>query len=500
MGSAPSFAASCSVLQHPAPSPAETAFLSGDFAKAEELFRAGLAQDPAQPDSAIGLVHSLLREQKVLEAEDEIRSLIADKPAPASLLTLRAEVEMRQGEPWKASETAAASAKLDPCNPRTYLVIARISALTSKSALAQKLIATARQLDPEDSEIRAAWIDTLPPDQRIRELESYLAAPRGDDAETLSDRKSELEELKNWAQHPHPPCTLISKTQSTELPFTSLRTVRGDVQAAAAVDVKINGHNARFSIDTSYNPRLPLDDVSGFLILKPAAEHMGLKPLFQNSVPGIGHQGPRAGYVAYADTISIGNLEFHDCTVQVMEGNYWSDADGSFSMNMLSGLLITLDYPNYRFSLSPLPQVSELQDYTQVYRTGTDLILPVIVNTKIPKLFVIDSAMAYSMLSSEASHEIAEGHKDIKYEVRDTSGQVDTRFSAGDVSLTFAKMTQYVTHIPSFDTSRFSRDAGMAISGFIGDATLRSVVLHIDYRDGLVKFDFDPKHPNVTSR
>jgi hypothetical protein len=33
----------------------------------------------------------------------------------------------------------------------------------------------------------------------------------------------------------------------------------------------------------------------------------------------------------------------------------------------------------------------------------------------------------------------------------------------------------------------------MEISGFLGANTLDLLTIHIDYRDGLVKFDYDPK-------
>ena len=37
----------------------------------------------------------------------------------------------------------------------------------------------------------------------------------------------------------------------------------------------------------------------------------------------------------------------------------------------------------------------------------------------------------------------------------------------------------------------------MEISGLLGNATLQEVAMHIDYRDGLLKLEFDSQHPNV---
>lgn len=138
-----------------------------------------------------------------------------------------------------------------------------------------------------------------------------------------------------------------------------------------------------------------------------------------------------------------------------------------------------------------------MKDYTPVYRAGTDVIVPVMVNKKVPKVFLIDTATGPTMLSPEASHEIAQGHKDSKYEVRDLGGKTDTRFSAGDVQLSFAGLTQNVTHIASFDTARFTADAGIAVSGVLGNATLRDVTMRLDLRDGLVKLEYKSNLPDT---
>jgi len=48
----------------------------------------------------------------------------------------------------------------------------------------------------------------------------------------------------------------------------------------------------------------------------------------------------------------------------------------------------------------------------------------------------------------------------------------------------------------SFDTSGLSKAAGIEISGFLGNTVLRELSISIDYRDGLIKFAYDPNHGN----
>ena len=504
------FAAACPVVHHNAPSAADTAYLAGDFTKAADLYKAELTANADQTGSMQGLIHSLLRQQKVIESADNVQTLIASKPASAALLTLRGEVELREGEPWTAATTAVAALKLDPCNPRAIFLYSRLAALDSRNITSRKFLNLAHQLDPEDPEIRAAWLETLPAAARIPQLESYLSAPRGDDAETADNRKAELEDLKKWVSVPQPSCTLVSKGTSAEIPFTEIRSVRGN-SGFDALDINVNNQRVRLSIDTGYNAHLPIDGFSGLLIQKSAARKMDLKPVYDNMIPGIGPQGYRNGSIAIADSIMIGDVEYHNCAVQILDGQYWNDADGSISMTLFSDFLVSLNFPDHKLKLSKLPDLPasnavngiterfispEMKDYTPIYRSGADLILPVSINRKYMKLMLIDTAIGFSSLSPEAAHEIGDGRKDPKYEVRDTNGIPMTLFSAGDAQLTFAGMTQSVNHIITFDTARFTRDAGTAISGLIAEATLKLLTVHIDYRDGLVKMEYGAQHSN----
>ena len=504
----------CAIVHHSAPSEADNAYLAGDLNKAERLYQAALTKNPGDADLAIGLVHTLLREQKLVDAAVAVQASIGDRPASAALLTLRGEVELSQGEPWKSAETAGASAKLDPCNPRTVFLIARLAGLTSRYAMARRLLAGAHQLDPADPEIRVEWMKTLPPAQRIVEMDAFLANPKGESEQTLGEMRAELEQIKKWAEEPRKPCTSASQPATVEIPFADIRTARGIV-AAPALDVKLNGHLARLSIDTGYNAYYPIDGFSGLLIQRSVAGHMNLKPLSPTQVAGMGPQGARAGSFAYADSISIGGVEYHDCVVQLLDSNYWNDADGSISMTLFSDYLVTLDYPSEKLILGPLPAkpgatiksgvddgytAPEMKDYIAIYRSGSDLILPGSVNGKRKMLFVLDTAIGNSVLSPVAAHEIASGHRESKYELRGMGSTFDRTFTAGNVSLAFAGLTQNINLIQTFDTSAFSKDTGMDISGLIGNATLHGLTMRIDYRDGLVKLTYDPKKAGAFSR
>ena len=52
--------------------------------------------------------------------------------------------------------------------------------------------------------------------------------------------------------------------------------------------MKVNNRPNKLTIDTRYKARLSADGVSGLLISRAAAQHAGLRPIFQKDMAGIG--------------------------------------------------------------------------------------------------------------------------------------------------------------------------------------------------------------------
>lgn len=534
------FAVPCPVLHHDPPTDADKALLAADYVKAESLYRAALATNPANAELTVGLVHALLRDQRVQEAADAAHAALSSAPRAAALITLRGEVEYRQGEPWVAAASADESFKLDPCNPRTQLLFADLFRLSSFYASARAHILTAHQLDPEDPEIRGEWMMTLPMKQRIAEVESYLEEPRGDDAEAVRYLKEYLEHIQKLSTQPKKPCRLVSQITSTQMPLGYLMRDATHIDGFG-LDVKLNNHNARLEIDTG---------ADGLLVSSSVAKHAGLQAFSQDEIGGIGDEANRKSYTAYADSIRIGDLEFQDCAVQVIDGRYMpGDTDGLIGMDVFSQFLVTLDYPMRKLSLGPLPPrpgedpasagklntenddeegdnqtmeksaqsgttappanaaaeklshgpydryvAPQMIDYTKVYREGHQLILPAALNASRIKLFILDTGAWTTIVSPQAAREVTKVYGDSSFRVEGLNGEVNKTFLANKIVFRFANLSQEVQGVVAFDTSKISKDDGMEISGFLGATTLDQLTIHIDYRDGLVKFDYDPKH------
>jgi hypothetical protein len=66
--------------------------------------------------------------------------------------------------------------------------------------------------------------------------------------------------------------------------------------------------------------------------------------------------------------------------------------------------------------------------------------------------------------------------------------------------LRFGHLQQPNLGILTLDLSTLSRHTGTEVSGLLGFEMLRVLEVKLDYRDGLVDFEYDPKRVNPYSR
>ncbi len=519
-------AVNCKVTTAHTPSEAEQAFLHGDYDHAVTLYQAQLQQTPNDAALTAGLSQVFLRQQKVKEAGDLVRAALTQNQKSIILLTTFGEVQYREGTPWLAGTTVDEAMKLDACYPQLHLLKARILRINSYYASAAKEIATAHSLDPYDPKIRRSWLDTLPVKERITELESYLSAGGGDDPESLKALHFYLEYLKRGLVEPHKACRLVSETETAALEFAPMMRDASHVRAFG-LDVKFNGHNARLQIDTG---------ASGLVISRSVAEHAGLKQFSQMEIGGIGSEGRKAAYTAYADDIKIGSLEFRDCQVDVIDQRNVAEGDGLIGMDVFSRFLITLDYPMRKVLLAPLPRrpedtapvkptlettgrenddntptssteaqtstpkptlhdryiAPEMKDWSHIYRIGHNLLVPTSLNGTSPRMFILDTGAFSTTISPEVAREVTKVHSDDNLKVKGISGNVAAVYRADSITFKFANISQKVDDVVAFATPAISKSLDMELSGFIGYTALAQMTISIDYRDGLMRFSYDP--------
>ncbi|WP_162601940.1 retropepsin-like aspartic protease [Occallatibacter savannae] len=503
-------AITCNVVKHGPPSEAQKALLAADFARAESLFRADLQKSPSDPAVVSGLFAALLKENKLKDAADLVKASIAAQPASAPFLTLRSELEFRQGEPWAAEQTALAAYKADPCDPRTRLLFARVAQAESRNATAKQQFGLAHQFDPEDPEIRLAWLQTLPLDQRTSEMDAFLSAPTGEDPPTAAFLHAEAERWKKLAAQPIHACKLSAGSAPADIDFIRLAGYAGHTRAVG-IELAVNSANARLEF---------AGGEGGLTLYKPLADRAGLKRISDNEPPAF--PGAKPTYFAQADKLKLGNLEFHDCAVKVIDAaGPTDDGNGTIGFDVFADFLETVDYPMRKLHLAALPPApqdaayipalhtdttegtgaaaphlvdrvvpADMKDWSQIYRSGRDLILPTAINDKLVKLFVLSISSPETNVAPDIAKELS---KTYEKEVGGWGGSPTMKVTyANELTFNFAHFSQKIANVPTTDTSLPTRITGMEIGGNIGANTYQQLILHLDYRDALVKFEFIP--------
>jgi tetratricopeptide (TPR) repeat protein len=480
-----------SLAQAPAATPdqsllaARQLYRRGDFPAAAIAFRRILVSAPS-PEAYAGLAQTLLKQDDVAAADEASRAALQAFPASALAVATRGDVLFRRGLIAEAQGQYAAALRLDGQCARAWLGQGKVDAALARRHQALEAVTRAHDLDPEDGDALYEWAIRQPYPGNVAGLEKHLSEFRSD-PETEGHERDYLELLKALAGRSV--WLLKSDVSRSELKLDALTTGPSFALRGYGVRVKFNGRAAAtLLLDTGS---------SGVIITRKFAEKIGARKLSDKNLEGIGKNGAAHGYEAWVDQITIGDLEFHDCFVHVIPGSI-ADTDGFIGTDVFEKFLITLDFPARKVRLDPLPEANvteggaspsrDPRSLVQVYAFGHLLLLPTEVDTKQSGLFVLDSGGNISTISPELAKRISQ-MRTLNAPVRGTSGVVNSAQVADDVGLRFGNVLRK-ERIITVDMRSVSKDLGTEISGQLGFSTLERMRITINYRDGLIDFEF----------
>jgi tetratricopeptide (TPR) repeat protein len=517
-------------------------YRKGEFNAAISKYQDYLKDHPQSPDAVAGMVRVYLKQKKVDQAVQVAEQGLAHSDSPR-IRVARAEVWFRQGRITEAENEWVKVINSGFQEARAYLGLGRVRNAIAMYKTGKRLLDKAHELDPDDPDIYEHWISTLSRAERIKYLQNALAGENNWDADQRSSVASYLEYLNERAKRKNTsPCRLVSKVTGTETRLVRLlidpQHLRG-----YGLDVFLNGHKSSLLLDTG---------ASGILVKRSIAEHAGMSKITETKVWGIGNKGGRNAYRSIADSIKVGDLEFQNCPVEVMESSSVVGEDGLIGADVFEQFLVDLDFPNEKLRLSELPKrpseaqqnlalnsedddsddaedtaekpsdpkeasanaatanakpasppsgpqdryiAPEMQSYTRILRFGHDLLIPTTIGNVPYKLFLMDTGAVMNAISPAAAREVTKVHND-DTTVRGISGKVDKVYSANKAVLSFGHLRQENQDMTAFDTTNLSDGVGTEISGFLGFVLLRFLDIKIDYRDALIDFQYDAKHWN----
>jgi tetratricopeptide (TPR) repeat protein len=509
--SAPAAPAAATPAKPSAPPPTPQAaalqlYRTGKFEEAADAYTKLAPTDPAT--AYAGLTRVYLRQKRTDDAYAAINKAVALAPDAIDVRVALAEVYYRQGKILDADRELVKVVNSGGGSARAYLDLARVAETASYYARAKKMIEMAYRLDPDDPDVHREWIETLPREQRVIELRKYLDGETDDDAKDRSDLMRLLAVMQEEAGQPRRSCRQVNQVHATQ---TKLEPLMNDAHnmRGYGLSVNLNGANAKLLLDTG---------AGGIIVDRKIAEKAGIKALVQLEIGGIGSKAGSGGYLGFADSIKIGEIEFHDCMVRVVDKRSVLDDDGLIGADVFQHYLVDINLPDAKFGLSELPVdpkdagespaslessaagksawhdpylSPEMKDYSGVYRVGHMLLIPTALNGKPPKNFLIDTGAFDNTIDTNAAREVTKLHGDDYDSVKGLNGKVAKLYTADKVKIRFSRFEQDRSDLIAFDLSNISNNVDTEVSGTLGFAMLRMLDIKIDYRDGVVNFTYD---------
>jgi predicted aspartyl protease len=446
------------------------------------------------------------------------------------------EVYFRQGKIREAEQEWVNVINSGHQEARAYLGLARVRWAISMYKSGRAMIEKAHELDTTDPDIQKLWVRRLSRAEHIKYLQDYLAGETNDDADTISSTRHYLEYLKALDKQPKRNCRLVGNATATDAEL--VRLLRDAVHIRGyGLSVAVNGAKSKLLLDTG---------ASGVLINRRLAEKANLTRLADTDIRSIGDKGNRGGYTALANSLKIGQLEFQDCPVTVLEQRSVVDEDGLIGADVFWHFLVDIDFPNEKLRLTELPKrpnetdkaitlqtdkdapetnedendknedntppsegpkptssahsgpedryiAPEMKSYSQVYRFGHALLVPTRIGDAPGKLFLLDTGSFSNLITPAAASEVTKVHGDSRIVVKGISGSVKDVYRADRAVIQFGHLRQENQDLPAFDLKSTSDRISTEVSGILGFTLLHLLDIKIDYRDGLVDFEYNPR-------
>ncbi len=469
------------------------AYKSADYKRAIPLLQAAAGKSPKDPVVNAALLSALVYEGRVDEASSAADADAAAFPSSPEILAARGEFALYMSDTIQAEQLFKQALKLKDDTPRAAFGLYRLFYAASLYRTARMLCLSAHAIDPDDALITLAYLSYVVPEKRDELLRPFVSSHPWlmknfeDRADSRAEVKKELNGRKVF-EHDGPP-------RETTLHLISLledpKRVRG-----VGLEVSLEGGRPlKLLLDTG---------ASGILVKQAAIDRAGLKHLGSFEATGIGDKGARNTFVSVADTCSIGPLTYKTCLIRAVEGKAPISGyeDGLIGADVFSDYIVQIDFQQRSLHLTPQPErPANPQGYdrvippneagfTKVFRHGHALLVPTKLNGKTEGLFLLDTGAESSNVDSTFARLSTKIRGSEYVHVRGLSGSVKDVFEADKAEVQFSRYKQRNIGLTAFNLNNSPDHQEIRLSGILGIPVLAMFRLTIDYRNGLVNFDY----------
>ncbi|MBV9781750.1 MAG: aspartyl protease family protein [Acidobacteriaceae bacterium] len=474
-----------------------TVYKTGNYEAAIPLLEAAATKAPKDPILHAALLSALVYEGKVDEASDAADADAAEFPDSPEVIAACGEFAFYMGDMPEAEKLFKSAYKLKEQTARAYYGLYRLFKAASLYRTARLAILRAHEIDPDDALITRSWLPYLVPEKR-KELEPPFAAAHPWLYKHFEqERDNEVEvvhELNNRKLF-----ELDGPRAESTLHLVPILYGPGRIRGVG-LQFKINGGRPlRMLLDTG---------ASGILVKESAVDKAELNHLGSSEAWGIGDGGTRKVFGSIADICEIGSLKYKACLIRATEGKRGvsGDEDGLLGADVFSDYVIQIDFQNFLLHLTPLPPRPptpqgydrsigpDEKDFTPAFRFGHALFVTTVLNSKSRGLFLIDTGGGLPTVDTTFARLSTKVRGNQFMHVRGVSGEVKEVFEADKAVIEFAGFRQRNIGLTSFNLNNSPEHQEVRMAGILGMPVLALFRLTLDYRNGLVKFDYTLKH------
>ena len=481
---------------------AQRALRSGDFERAEHLYRELLAKNEQDTDARLGLSHALLKQRRLQDSFDHAARVVAVEPLSARAHALLGSAVLAGGDFRLSVEEFRTALSLNGDEAMAIAGLAMVDYYENRTA---KCVAGLR---------RAAFIDPNEPDyvfnlgQAAARLERYkeaadayerflVIAPRTD-----ADRRARIRGLIDFLRYLGQQGSLysLSGPDRTVLQFEA-------PDNRPIIKLRVNGSKEflRFVLDTGSGMSVISDET---------ARRLGVKAVAQGGLArAVGGGGRFQIVYGYLNVIEVGALRVSNVPVYIRHFyDEHNPVDGYLGIAVLSRLLIAIDYGERSMTLTrqrnsetelgaiapgqgrpvkaeallPLPGIDVPVRTTSSGFLSGEVFIEGIAK---PLNFIIDTGATVSVISEKAAAlEEARGFlKDRRMRVFGAAGIAEDVKTALLPKVMIGTYALEKIDAAVLDLEPVNETAGFQQSGILGANFLRHFRVVFDFQKGIVR-------------
>jgi tetratricopeptide (TPR) repeat protein len=480
---------------------AQKSLRSGDFERAEQLYRDILKKDDRDAEARLGLSKALLKQHRLQDSFDHAARVIAVDPLSARAHSLLGAAILASGDFRLSIEEFRTALTLDGEEAMAIAGLAMVDFYENRTADAIVKLRRAVSIDMDEPDYLFSLGQAAARSERYKEAaDAYerflLIAPRTD-----SERRARIRGLIDFLRYLGQQNSLYNVSgDRAVLPFEAF-------DNRPIVKIRINGSKTplRFVLDTG----------SGMSVLsEETARKLGIKAVARGGLArAVGGGGRFEIVYGYVNSMDIGDIRIENIPVYIRRFyDVQTPVDGYLGIAALGRLVIAVDYGNRRMTLvrprkgPDLANAVDRQTWRDITpgitRPGIDV--PVrttasgflsgevtIEGIKKPLNFIIDTGASVSVLSERAvelDDAIAFIQED-RMRVFGAAGVAENVKIALLPKVVLGPYTREKINAAVLDLEPINETAGFQQSGILGGNFLRHFRVIFDFQRAIVRFE-----------